>query len=129
MSTIRATLIATATVAALGMAAATSHRQTGTAPQKLTGPSAISVTATSLVLSKKTTFPQYTVELNQMALSDTVITITDVYGHIIAPATVTVLAGSSSAKFSVSPNTVGSDRLVASNANGYTSMDVTVTSG
>ena len=126
MSTLRITLLVSALATAIGMATATSHLQTGTGPGKLTGPATISVNPNRLTLGK-TTFYGYTVELNQIVGTDTVVNITDAHGHIGVPSTVTVLAGHQSRSFQASALSVGSDTLTASNANGSASEDITVT--
>ena len=125
MSTIRTTLLAVMSVAAIALATATSHRQTGTKPVKITGPSIIS-TAQPVPESKRT-IEYYTVTLNQVVTVDTTIDVTDLNGDIGHPLTMTVHAGNSSGTFGAYGVTPGFDTLTASNANGSVSMDVSVT--
>lgn len=125
MSTIRTTLLVVLSVAAIALATATSHRQPGTGPVKLEGPSPISTSSTSLG-TRRTIF-YYTVTLNQAPLSNMTINLSDANGHISIPSTVTVSAGKLSANFAAIPVTAGSDTLTAYNGFSSASMDVTVT--
>jgi hypothetical protein len=127
MSTIRTLLLVITTASTLAIATATAHNQTGIGPQILSGPSLIS---TSMALGRAKTTPYtYTVTLNQNCLTDTVCSISDAGGHISAPATVKVPAGSKTATFPASGVTDGQDTLTVYNTFSSASCNVTITSG
>ena len=125
MSTIRTLLLVTLPIATLAMAT-TSVRQQGTGPNKLTGPSVISASSTSLHVPGKDGSYTYTVTLNALSNVDQSINVYDETGSLITDTPVVVPAGQWSASFNVTALYPSDDTLTASNGFSGASLDVTI---
>lgn len=127
MSTLKTLLAFSLVLSCVAAESVSSKTQGGPQPKKLTGPDILSTTAAKSALRRDGGMYTYTIDMGSPVAFDTVVYATDVT-DAAEPIeyTVTIPAGSSTGTFDVVAVSSGVDTLIASNANGSASLDVTV---
>ena len=101
--------------------------QSGTGPNKIIGPTAVSTSTTRLAATAKQDVGYtYTVQLTNVSAFDQQVDVYDSSGSLLPCSPVTVPAGQLTQDFTVYAMTPGDDTLTAANGYSSASMDVTV---